>query len=182
VRRYQRGASLVELIAVIAIIGVLTGLAAIGARAFIASARRSRATTQVADALALARARAVSKSQLWQVVMVKDVTTGLVRSLLLQTCPLAAGTPATGACTSGWRDDTKGPVTFEPLTGLRLPGSTTTIVILFDRLGQAYRFDDGSRVDAPAALTVCSLRSNTGPCDGGPTRAITIQKYTGVLA
>lgn len=173
----ERGYSMIELVAVIAILGVLTALVGVGVRSFLVATHRTRATTQVADALAFARAKAVARSERWRVVMARDGS-GYARSLLLQSCSSSIDLTMND-CTEGWIDDPKGPSLLESNTGLSLPAADVSIV--FDRLGQAFRFDSGTYVQADAVLTICTLRSFAGPCDGGPTRTITILKYSGVL-
>jgi prepilin-type N-terminal cleavage/methylation domain-containing protein len=134
--RSQHGLSLVELVVVVALIALFSGMAMLSGTHLIMSSRMSKAASAMADSVSLSRQNAIGRYEQWRIQFVPNPIPGsqIIHGYLLESCPLAVSDPGS-ACTGGWT--TQREVHLDGGLGL-LPvaGGAPVVTLVFDRTGQ----------------------------------------------
>ncbi|MDB4896524.1 MAG: hypothetical protein JWN15_2786 [Firmicutes bacterium] len=134
--RDENGLTLIELVVVVALIALLSGIATLSSVHLLMSSRMSRAASAMADSVSLSRQNAIGRYEQWRIQFVPNPIAGsqVFHSYLLESCPLTVSAPG-AACAGGWT--TQREVDLDGGLGL-LPaaGGAPVATLVFDRTGQ----------------------------------------------
>jgi type II secretory pathway pseudopilin PulG len=134
--RDQSGQSLVELVVVVALIALFSGMATFSSVHLLMSSRISRAASAMADSVSLSRQNAIGRYEQWRIQFVPNPIPGsrVFHSYLLESCPLTVTAPGS-ACTGTW--STEREVHLDGGIGvLPLSDGAPVATLVFDRTGQ----------------------------------------------
>lgn len=175
--RDQRGHTAAELAAALTIIALLSSMAILGGVGFISSAKKSKAASEFANNVSIARTKAISRYEQWRINFPTPAAgSDVVTSYTVESCTLAVGTPGT-ICSGPWVQQGQ-PVELEPGMGLKIPLSGgVPEPLYFDRTGLFL----GSTTE----IQVCQATTDAMGvriCRPGSTgRLIRIRGFSGII-
>lgn len=168
--RDQRGITLVELVAAMGIIAVMTALAVLASGRFLQASQIEQTAARLVDDIAIARMEAIAKSQTWRIRFEDPAVAGstVARRYYVESC-------ATNPC-AVWVEE--GRYELQPSLGLQVPLHSHSFIEL--------HFSKNGFYDGPTRLLqVCKVdvqTDGTETCQPGSIgRSVRILGNTGVI-
>lgn len=94
------GITLVEMVAAIAIVAIMSTMAVWTGAGFLKSARTAKVAREIVDTAALARERALARYEVWRVRFVISVGSPIAQSFVVESCNLDPGQSGETSCMS----------------------------------------------------------------------------------
>lgn len=175
--RDQQGLTLIEMVVTLAILALVSGMAALAGVGIIGSARIAAAANQLVDNLSYAREYAIARYAQQRIRFLPAPGSEVVFSYVLEAC--AVSDPFSAACLDESEWVIQEHFAADPGSGLKVPLTGGSPVILhFDRNGRLLNTSD-------VEIQVCRVVTGSGgiaSCkEGAHQRSIRIRKFSGIV-